>query len=65
MNLDARLTRAEAATYLRISPATISMWKYREKITTDELGRYRLGDLLEVERATRRHPNSRRVLQLA
>lgn len=64
MDFDARLTRAQAAAYLRISPATISMWKYREKITTDEQGRYRLGDLLEVERATRRHPNSRRALQV-
>lgn len=64
MNLDARLTRAQAAAYLRISPATISMWRYREKITTDNQGRYRLGDLLEVERDTRRSPNSHRTLCL-
>ena len=64
MNLDARLTRAQAATYLAITPATITMWKQRQKITTDEHGRYRLGDLLEVERDTRRSPNSHRQLCL-
>lgn len=59
MNPEARLTRAQAARLLGVQPATVGMWKLRGKVDTDEHGRYRLGDLLQVERETRRSPNNR------
>lgn len=65
VNLDARLTRKEAAERIGVTPAAVGMWKVRGKLTTDESGRYRLGDVLEVERETRHHPNSRRQIQAA
>jgi hypothetical protein len=59
VNPDARLTRAQAARAIGLSPATIGMWKVRGKLATDEHGRYRLGDVLAVELETRYSPNNR------
>jgi hypothetical protein len=60
VDLDARLSRKQAAEQAGVSPATVGMWKARGKLTTDEHGRYRLGDVLKVELETRYHPNNRR-----
>lgn len=56
---DARLTRQEAAAEANVSPAVISMWRYRGKLAPDERGRYRRGDVLDVEAQTARSPNNR------
>jgi hypothetical protein len=74
MNLDAGLTRAQAAQFLRVPGSTVSMWALSGWLAPDGsrrqltvMGRgprkvrlYRLGDLLEAERDTRNNPNSRR-----
>lgn len=64
-NMDARLNRRQAATFLNISPNLVSVWKAAgliNPVETTPQGHtlYRLGDLLEVERATRRSPKSSR-----
>lgn len=64
-DLDARLNRAQAAAFLRVSKNLISTWKAAGLITpvettADGQTLYRLGDLLEVERTTRRSPKSSR-----
>lgn len=74
MNLEAGLSRAQAAMVLNVAGSTVSMWALRGWIDPDGTQRYltvvgrgprnarlyRLGDLLEAERATRSNPNSRR-----
>lgn len=60
MDLDARLTRQQAAQCVGLTPAAIGMWKLRGHIDSGPDGLYRLGDVIEVERQMRRHPNSRR-----
>jgi hypothetical protein len=62
VDLDARLTRKQAAQLIGLPGATIGMWKTRGLLDTDEDGLYRWGDVLAVERETRRSPNSRRQL---
>jgi hypothetical protein len=59
LNLDARLTRAQAAAWIKVQPATLGMWVVRGHLTRGEDGRYRLGDVLRAEQATRYSPNNR------
>lgn len=66
---DARLTAAEAAEWFDVTPSAINNWFYRghlEDVGVDDNGQrtYRFGELLDAERNTRRHPNSRRKPQL-
>jgi len=70
MNLDALLRADEAAAYFRCDPRRIHRWRslgHIEIAGRDDRGilLYRLGDLLEAERKTRRSPNSRRALAAA
>lgn len=65
MNLDIELRAAEAAAYFRCGRQRIADWAKAGHITaigTDRRGRplYRLGDLLDAERRTRRSPKSHR-----
>lgn len=62
MDLDARLTRKQAAQAIGLPGPTIGMWKTRGLLDTDENGLYRWGDVLQAERRTRHSPNSRRQL---
>lgn len=62
MDLDARLTRKQAAELLNLPGATVGMWRTRGLLDTDADGLYRWGDVLAAERRTRRSPNSRRQL---
>lgn len=76
MDLEAGLTRAQAATFLGVTRGTVSMWAQRgwldaatgerRRLTVvTHAGRsgrtYRLGDLLDAERDTRANPNSHRA----
>ena len=74
LNLDAGLPIRVAAEYFDLKPRTISAWCRRGFIDRDGTRRhitvvgvmasgdrlYRLGDLFDAERATRRNPNSHR-----
>jgi hypothetical protein len=60
VDLDARLPAYLAARLVGVTKQTFNYWRATGKVTPDEAGTYRLGDVLEVERATRRSPNSRR-----
>ena len=68
--MDALLTTTEAATAARVSKQLIYAWRVNGKLKPadyDPRGRplYRERDVLEVERDTRRSPNSHRVPQPA
>lgn len=65
MNLDARLTGAQAARLARVSPQLIRRWVQLGHLERGDDGLYRTGDVLAAEVTTRRSPKSRRVLQLA
>lgn len=65
MDLDARVPARFAADRIGVSKQLFNYWRRTGKVTPDDHGRYRLGDVLEVERQTRRHPNSRRQIQAA
>jgi len=55
VDLDAMLTLTQAAQFLDVSPQLVADWRRRGRIER-HLGRfYRLGDLIEVERQTRRN----------
>lgn len=65
MNLDAQLRAADAARHLKCPRQRVARWVTLGHLTAigvDGQGHplYRLGDLLEAERVTRRSPNSRR-----
>lgn len=62
VDLDARLTATEAARYVGISKQLFNYWRTSGKVQPDERGLYRLGDVLDVERRTRRSPCSHRQL---
>lgn len=53
MNLDARLTGAQAARYLGTYRQLIYTWRDRGLLTPEPDGTYRLGDILAAERSTR------------
>lgn len=68
LNLDARLSVAEAALYFKLSKPAINMWYvngHLKDVVQDDKGRrrYLLRELLEAERTTRRSPNSSRSLK--
>jgi hypothetical protein len=60
VNLDARLKPADAARAAGVSKQLLNWWRSEGKVRADERGRYRLGDVLDVERATRRSGRSSR-----
>lgn len=60
MNLDARLTGAQAAAMVGRSRQLVHAWAQAGHLTRGEDGLYRLGDVLEAERRTRRSPRSHR-----
>jgi hypothetical protein len=62
VNLDARLRPADAAKAAGVSKQLLNWWRSVGKVRPDERGTYRLGDVLAVERDTRRNPQSSRCL---
>jgi hypothetical protein len=69
LNLNARLTLAQAATMANVPPGTVRNWRYRgwldaagERHHLDARDGYRLGDVLRAERDTRRSDRSHRRL---
>lgn len=65
VDLDARIPAVFAAERLRVSKQLFNYWRRSGHISPGDDGLYRLGDVLEVERRMRRHPNSRRQIQAA
>jgi len=69
VNLDALLYANEAARYFGCPLQRIIRWRNLGHLEPVEVHngrpRYRLGDLLDAERKTRRSPNSRRALPAA
>ncbi|GIM88881.1 hypothetical protein [Paractinoplanes toevensis] len=63
-NPDVRVPPWFAIKRFGITPQTFDYWRASGKITPDEDGTYRWGDLLEVEAATRNSPNSRRGVKV-
>lgn len=61
VNLDARLRPADAARAAGVTKQLLNWWKRAGKVEPGTDGRYRLGDVLTVERQTRRSPFSHRV----
>lgn len=61
MDLDARLTPADAARLAGVSPQLLYWWKRQGKVKQGEDGTYRAGDVLLAERDTRRSPYSSRT----
>jgi predicted site-specific integrase-resolvase len=61
VNLDARLRPFEAAKLAGVSRQLLNWWRRAGKVAPDGAGRYRLGDVLDVERQTRCSPLSRRA----
>lgn len=62
MNLDARLRPVDAARAVGISKQLLNWWRTAGKLEPDTRGRYRLGDVLRVERQTRQSTHSSRHL---
>lgn len=59
-NLDARLTGAQAALAVGVSRQLFNYWRDSGKLLRGPDGRYRYGDALAVEKATRRSALSSR-----
>lgn len=73
MNLDARLQLADAANVAGVPAGTLRNWRYRgwtdrhgnrRTLDVNDQG-YRLGDVLQAERDTRRSERSHRRLAVA
>jgi hypothetical protein len=64
VDLDARLTGAQAARLARVSPQLIRRWVQLGHLERGNDGLYRTGDVLVAECVTRRSTKSRRVLRL-
>lgn len=60
MNLDARLSLSQAAQLAGVSKQLVNWWRSQGKLKRGEDGLYRAGDVLAVERDTRRSPYSSR-----
>lgn len=60
MNLDAYVPAWFAAKRAGISRQLLNYWRTTGKVTPNEDGLYRLGDVLAVESKMRNDPNSRR-----
>ncbi len=65
VNLDARLTPQLAALAVGVSKQTFNYWRTSGKVTPGPDGRYRYGDVLTADRATRRSGKSHRRTALA
>lgn len=70
VDLDSRLTVAEAAEQFNLTKAAINNWYLRghlKDVVKDAKGQrlYLLDELFKAEQKTRRHPNSRRKPNLA
>ena len=64
MDPDAQLTVTQAAALARVSKQLVNWWRASGRITAQRRNGqwcYRLADVLNVERATRRSPQSHRV----
>jgi len=59
-DLDARLNATTAAQAAGVTKQTFNYWRRTGRITPDAAGTYRLGDVLEVERAMRNSLRSSR-----
>jgi hypothetical protein len=59
---DARLRPADAARVAGVSRQLVNWWRSRGKLQPDTDGKLRLGDVLQVERDTRRSKHSRRLM---
>lgn len=63
MDLDAELTAAQAALYLRIAPQTVQSWRKRGHLIPLDNGKYRLRDVLAADKSAR--DNAGRTQQVA
>lgn len=63
-NLDVRVPPWFAIKRLNVTKQTFNYWRTSGKITPDDKGEYRWGDLLEVELRMRKSPMSRRGVTL-
>lgn len=64
MNHDALLTVTEAAQLARVSKQLVNWWRTSGRIPATKrngVWRYRLGDVLQVEKQTRQAPQSHRA----
>lgn len=59
-NPDVRVPAWFAIKRLGVTKQTFNYWRASGKITPDENGEYRWGDVVQVERDMRKSPNSRR-----
>jgi hypothetical protein len=62
MDLEARVPAWFAAKRVSVTPQVLNYWRRSGKITPGEDGLYRLGDVIDVNRRMRTHPNSHRQL---
>lgn len=59
-DLDARITGAQAALAIGVSKQLINYWRTTGRLTPGADRRYRWGDIIEAEHATRHSPHSSR-----
>ncbi len=60
MNLDARLNASDSARAVNVSRQTFNYWRRTGRVAPGADGRYRLGDVIDVERAMRNSGQSSR-----
>lgn len=65
MDLNARLRPAQAARAIGVSKQLVNWWRSTGKLSPDAQGCYRWGDVLAVERDTRRSMRSSRRVPAA
>lgn len=64
-NREARLTGAQAARAVGVSRQLVRYWHEHCGLEKGDDDLYRLGDVIDMEKAKRRHSQSRRGVQLA